>query len=470
MRKLYILLNLFVCFLLGFSSCGIQPDGIWPMAIMVDGQVYLCYEEIVGVEDVKILGYITSTVEINQGPEEDDQANFPCLNQPYGTYEGRMLIYYDDNWHKCYLSSEVDAGNGPKKEPYLIKIESIETSRISRQEIGISWLASYDDVVDNYLIKRRDMKNGQDVGEWNVIATVPSDKILANGNWQYVDALESDEPQQYEYRIDMELSDTENYVTEEGKTVFGSNIKVCIDPGHYNIAKEVADADEYHYVEGNFVLEVALELRDILKEKYGIDSCMTRETDTITLGGYTDDELDSAHISLRGEYAAEEDCDLFVSLHTNSNEEDANGYPTFFQPIEINKPIIIVNTVALSSEVAMKTANATGAKLASVNFELGLAETDMFSDVTAEHIGEWTQKYNDGLGGVGTVVVRTGKKNPDYYGILRGATNVGIPGMIIEHGYHSVAEVRRAAATGDLKDVWANADAVGIAYGFGFTE
>ena len=42
--------------------------------------------------------------------------------------------------------------------------------------------------------------------------------------------------------------------------------------------------------------------------------------------------------------------------------------------------------------------------------------------------------------------------------------------MIIEHGYHSVAEVREAATVGDLKEVWANADAVGIAYGFGFIE
>ena len=118
----------------------------------------------------------------------------------------------------------------------------------------------------------------------------------------------------------------------------------------------------------------------------------------------------------------------------------------------------------------MKAANATGAKLANVNFELGFAETDMFSEVSATRIGEWTQKYNDGLGGIGTVVIRTGKKNPDYYGVLRGATNVGIPGMIIEHGYHSVAEVREAATVGDLKEVWANADAEGIAFGFGFIE
>lgn len=461
---------LLVCILTVMTGCGSKPDGIWPMAIMVDGQLYLCYDEIIETEDVEILGYITSTVEITQGPKEDDQANFPCLNQPYGMLEERMLIFYDDNWHKCYLASEIDEGNGPKKEPYIIKIESIETERESRQVIGISWLASYDDVVENYIIKRRDTEKGLGSGEWTTIATVASDKILANGNWQYVDELESDEPQQYEYRIDMELIDTEDYIAEKGKTVFGSNVKICIDPGHYHIATDVTDVDEFGYIEGDFVLELALELRDVLKERFGIDSSLTRETDSITLGGFTDHELDSAHISLRGEYAAEEDCDLFVSLHTNSNEEDANGYPTFFQPIGVSKPIIFVNTVALESETAIKIANTTGAKLASVNYELGIAETDEFCEVEMGAIEEIVPGYNDSMAEIGTVVIRKGKKDPDYYGVLRGATNVGIPGMIIEHGHHSVPAVRRAAACGALTEAWANADAVGIAYGFGFTE
>jgi len=268
----------------------------------------------------------------------------------------------------------------------------------------------------------------------------------------------------------MELIDTEDYIAEEGKAVFGSNIKICIDPGHYHIATDVTEADEYGYIEGDFVLELALELRDVLKERFGIDSSLTRETDSITLGGYTDYELDSAHISLRGEYAAKEDCDLFVSLHTNSNEEDANGYPTFFQPLGVSKPIIFVNTVALDSETAIKIANATGTKLASVNFELGLAEVDTFDEVEMGAVEEIVPGYNDSATEIGTVVIRKGKKDSDYYGVLRGASNVGVPGMIIEHGHHSVPVVRRAAACGALTEAWANADAEGIAYGFGFTE
>ncbi len=366
----------------------------------------------------------------------------------------------------CNVSSEKIEEYNTEKEQYAIKIDSIETERISRREIGISWLDDGNQVVEAYVIKRRDVESGQGVGLWNTITTIPRDNALANEEWYYVDKLESDQPQQYEYRIDIEINDIRNFVAEEGLTAFGSNIKICIDPGHYNISKEVAEVDEYHYVEGNFVLEIALELREILHEKYGIDSCLTRDTDTITLGGYTDEELDSAHISLRGAYAAEEDCDLFVSLHTNSNAEDANGDPTFFQSIAINKPIIIVNQIACTSESVVKAANTIGLNLSEVNFELGLSVSDLFNITLVEDISEWTQELNDGSD-LGTVVCRTGKKG-DYYGILRGATSVGVPGMIIEHGHHSVQEVRKEAVTGELAQRWAEADAAGIASGFGF--
>jgi len=374
----------------------------------------------------------------------------------------------------CLIGSFLGCGVTEKQKNILkqdsVKIENIQIDRISRHAIGITWQDKYDDIVNSYTIKKRCLGEVENFSDWDTVVVITSDKRVDGKSWQYVDELESDVPQQYEYRIDMEISDTENYVAEDGKAVLGSNIKICIDPGHYHVATEVTEVDEYSYIEGDFVLELALELRDTLKEKFGIDSCLTRETDSITLDGYTDYELDSAHISLRGEYAAEEDCDLFVSLHTNSNEEDANGYPTFFQPLGVNKPIIFVNSVALTSETAIKIANATGTKLASINFELGLAETDAFIEVQMSEIEEIVEGYNDSADEIGTVVIRKGKKDPDYYGVLRGATNVGIPGMIIEHGHHSVQEVRKAAICGDLKEAWANADAVGIAYGFGFTE
>ena len=76
-------------------------------------------------------------------------------------------------------------------------------------------------------------------------------------------------------------------------------------------------------------------------------------------------------------------------------------------------------------------------------------------------------RYNDATNVEGTVCRRMGQSG-DYYGVLRGAANVGVPGMIIEHGFHTVPEMRGTAKTGELAKAWARADAEGIAEGFGF--
>ena len=81
-----------------------------------------------------------------------------------------------------------------------------------------------------------------------------------------------------------------------------AGIVVCIDPGHYKSSSILEGENMYGYGEGIFTLQVGLFLREELK-KYGIESYMTRETDSITLGGYTDRDLDKGHIRLRGEYA-----------------------------------------------------------------------------------------------------------------------------------------------------------------------
>ena len=118
-------------------------------------------------------------------------------------------------------SNEDDKGNELQKETCLIKIETIEVERKSRQAICLSWSESYDNAAESYLVKRRERKSGQSIGEWTVLATIPSDKTLSNGDWYYTDELESDKPQQYEYRIDMEIADKKHYIAEEGKSVLG---------------------------------------------------------------------------------------------------------------------------------------------------------------------------------------------------------------------------------------------------------
>ena len=196
-------------------------------------------------------------------------------------------------------------------------VESLDFERLSRTQIRIFWEEEEDSVVDSYAIKRRAIIEAKSYGEWQTIGILKSNNAIDGARYEFIDELADSIPQQYEYRVDVSLVETDAepmiYEALEGTSILASNIKICIDPGHYDVAREVAEVDEYHYVEGNFVLEIAQELRGKLKENYGIDSCMTRDSGTITLDGYTDDELDSKHIALRGEYAAREDCDLFVS-------------------------------------------------------------------------------------------------------------------------------------------------------------
>ena len=218
----------------------------------------------------------------------------------------------------------------------------------------------------------------------------------------------------------------------------------------------------------NLLRQDGLALRDVLRQDYGIAVTMTRETDDITLGGYTNGELDNAHLSLRGTFA--EGADLFISLHTNANQDDVNGSPTCNQPVGINKTIVFVNRTALASETAMAQANAVGSRVTDVNEALGLSTAGRFEQRRADAIAAWSDAFNDSLDTPGTVCYRDGENHNDYYGVLRGAASVNVPGIIVEHGFHTVASVRQAAMQGDLARRWAEADAAGIAEGWGFVK
>ncbi len=348
-----------------------------------------------------------------------------------------------------------------------VTVNEIESARISSKEIQISFTDHYDTAVETYLIMRRNVLTG---AGWENVGTIASDKNATGDKNVFSDKLAEGSPQQYEYRVDVALSDSQTYASQEGKVILASNIMICIDPGHFAGRNKVTGEQTYGYAEGDFTIEVAKELKRILKDSYGIDSYMTRNGGSITLGGYTDGNLDSGHISLRGTYTAERDADLFLSVHTNANEENANGYPTCMQPISINKPIVLANGLACSSDTIVRVANGIGVNLAAANYQLGISTVKDFATVDKNAVGEWTKAANDQTDAAGTVYRRTASSGGEYYGVLKGAASVNKPGIIVEHGFHTVPEMRREAMEGNLKTLWAQADAYGIAYGFGFVS
>ena len=153
----------------------------------------------------------------------------------------------------------------------------------------------------------------------NILAEEPQ-SILTEESVAASGKVENETMAEVENEVKTELSDTVSGTVSESEDIIQTPEKkytVCIDPGHVLDEEDVKEAQNtYGYRESKFSLRLAFALM-AERAKYGIDAYMTRETDHITLGGYTDKELDKGHISLRGEFA--KGSDLLVSLHTNSN-------------------------------------------------------------------------------------------------------------------------------------------------------
>lgn len=160
-------------------------------------------------------------------------------------------------------------------------------------------------------------------------------------------------------------------------------MKICIDAGHYgqyNRSPVVAG-----YWESEFSWKFHLLLKNEL-EKRGVTVVTTRSEQ--------EKDLDLVQ---RGKLAA--GCDLFLSIHSNACADQNVDYP-----------------------LACCCVN---------------GQADVLGHDLAECIGRVM-----GTSGKGRIWKRTGNGGTDYYGVLRGAAAVGVPGILLEHSFHTN---RRAA-------------------------
>ncbi|MGL6217266.1 MAG: N-acetylmuramoyl-L-alanine amidase family protein, partial [Lacrimispora sphenoides] len=187
-------------------------------------------------------------------------------------------------------------------------------------------------------------------------------------------------------------------------------MKICLDAGHngkYN--KSPADG---RYFESDMVWKLHLMLKRYLEE-YGIQVITTR----------TDQATDRA---LYGRGTASAGYNLFVSLHSNATGSGLNNsvdYPVSYCGIN-GRADNIGLLLAKAVQVTMQTKQAA----------------------RIEH--------------------RAGS-NGDYYGVLRGATAVGTPALILEHSFHTNA-VATAWLLNDAnleRLVKAEADVIAAHYG-----
>ena len=193
-----------------------------------------------------------------------------------------------------------------------------------------------------------------------------------------------------------------------------SKVKICLDAGHYGKYNRSVAVPAYY--ESDMTWKLHLKLKAALEE-YGIEVITTRANQNTDRG-------------LKDRGAAAKGCNLFLSIHSNatgSTVNEATDYPLVIVPINGSGDTI-------------------GAKLAKcIEETMGTAQTGR----------TWDKKSDKGY---------------DWYGVIRGAASVGVPGLILEHSFHTQTRAANWLLDDANLDKLAKAEAAVIAAYYGLTK
>ncbi len=191
--------------------------------------------------------------------------------------------------------------------------------------------------------------------------------------------------------------------------------KICLDAGHYGKYNQSPAVPKYY--ESDMAWKLHLKLKGYLEE-YGIEVITTRKNQNENLG-----------LTARGKKA--EGCDLLLSIHSNAVEDKINetvDYPIAFVPI-----------------------NGSADKLGKLLAEC--IEQTMNTKQTSKSESKKSEKGNW-----------------DYYSVINGATSVGVPGIILEHSFHTNTKATKWLLDDSNLDKLAKAEAKVIAKYFNTTK
>lgn len=172
--------------------------------------------------------------------------------------------------------------------------------------------------------------------------------------------------------------------------------KVCIDPGHYGKYNQSPGVPEYY--ESEVVWKLSMLQKKHLEAK-GIEVIMTR----------TDPSKDLA-LQTRGKKAT--GCDLFISNHTNA----VGG--------GMNESVDHVAVYHLTDDA--------GTKSDDISREVALRIAPIIAQImgTKQGFKVVTRRSDNDRNGDGVM-------NDNYYGVLHGVRLVNVPGLILEHSFHT---------------------------------
>ena len=188
-------------------------------------------------------------------------------------------------------------------------------------------------------------------------------------------------------------------------------VKICLDAGHCGKYNQSPAVKTYYESEMNWKLHLLLKK---YLEQYGIEVITTRADQNKDMG-----------LKARGQ--ASKGCNLFLSIHSNavgSSVNEAVDYPLVIVPIS-------------------GKGDAIGEKLAKC------IETTMGTKQKADM---WSKKSDAGK---------------DWYGVINGATSVGVPGLILEHSFHTNTRSAKWLSDDSNLDKLAKAEAEVIASHYG---
>ena len=187
-----------------------------------------------------------------------------------------------------------------------------------------------------------------------------------------------------------------------------AKIKICLDAGHYGKYNQSPAVSKYY--ESDMAWKLHLKLKAYL-ENYDIEVITTRKS-----------QNENLDLTARGKKA--KGCDLLLSIHSNAVGDKVNesvDYPIAFVPIN-------------------GSADDLGNLLAKCIWQIIGTKQNGRSESKKSSKGNW-----------------------DYYSVINGAVSVGVPGIILEHSFHTNTKVAKWLLEDSNLDMLAKAEADVIA-------
>lgn len=170
--------------------------------------------------------------------------------------------------------------------------------------------------------------------------------------------------------------------------------RICIDAGHYGSKYNRSPVVAGYYESDR--MWVLAELLSAALKKRGVTVVQTRANKASDLA-----------LTSRGKKA--KGCDLFLSLHSNAASSESVDYPVSYVFCEDKK----TDLDERSEEIGLKLAK--------------VVEKLMGTRQAARTATRGSSNDRDG----------NGVKDDEYYGVLHGAKVVKVPGVILEHSFHT---------------------------------